>query len=89
MSSDRDFMKKILIIIFACFVNGHLLFGQNQVRVENQPAGQTNVNYDETKVGNYTIPTLLKTGDGKPVHTVQRWSKNRRAILQDLKSSPY
>jgi hypothetical protein len=33
------------------------------------------VNYDEAKVGEYTLPELLKQNDGKPVTTPQQWSR--------------
>jgi hypothetical protein len=36
------------------------------------------VNYDEAKVGEYTLPELLKQNDGKPVTTPQQWIAGRR-----------
>jgi hypothetical protein len=36
------------------------------------------VNYDETKVGTYTLPDPLKLNDGKPVKNAKTWVTKRR-----------
>jgi hypothetical protein len=36
------------------------------------------VNYDESKVGTYTLPDPLKLGDGKPVRDAKTWTEKRR-----------
>ena len=82
-------MKKILTLI-AFLLNGYLLSGQTQVKADNSPADRNDVNYDETKVGNYELPILLKTADGKRVTSVRTWNEQRRpAILQLFKDHVY
>src|SRR6266576_5515966 len=39
-------------------------------------------NYDETKVGTYTLPDPLVFADGKPVRGVRDWSRRRSEILE-------
>lgn len=46
-----------------------------------QPAG---FNYDESKVPDYELPQLLKTGDGKAVISAEQWKKQRRAEVLEL-----
>jgi hypothetical protein len=36
------------------------------------------VNYDEAKVGSYTLPDPLVTADGKRITDAQAWMKTRR-----------
>jgi hypothetical protein len=36
------------------------------------------VNYDQSKVGTYTLPDALKLNDGKEVHNAKTWYKKRR-----------
>ena len=38
-------------------------------------------NYDESKVGNYTLPDPLVFADGKPVTNAQDWSRRRVELL--------
>src|SRR5690349_9921442 len=38
-------------------------------------------NYDETKVGTYTLPDPLMFASGKPVKDAAAWTKERRAEL--------
>src|ERR1700750_1449318 len=35
------------------------------------------VNYDESKVGTYTLPDPLKLNDGKPVKDAKTWTRKR------------
>ena len=47
-------------------------------------------NYDESKVGSYTLPDPLITSDGKPVRTAADWTKRRRReILQIFEAEVY
>ncbi|NOT62255.1 MAG: acetylxylan esterase [Acidobacteria bacterium] len=39
-------------------------------------------NYDEAKVGNYTLPDPLKMNDGTVVKTAQQWRKRRTELLE-------
>lgn len=49
--------------------------------VSQQPPA---TNYDETKVGTYTLPDPLVFNDGKPVRTANDWLKRRRAEVLKL-----
>lgn len=42
------------------------------------------VNYDEDKVGAYTLPDILKTEDNKDIETVKEWEKIRRPEILHL-----
>ena len=42
------------------------------------------VNYDEDKVGTYTLPDVLKTADNKQVNTVKDWEDIRRPEILTL-----
>ena len=41
-------------------------------------------NYDESKVGSYTLPELLKTQGGKTISTVEEWEQVRRPEILKL-----
>lgn len=41
-------------------------------------------NYDESKVGSYTLPELLKTQSGQTISTVDEWEKVRRPEILKL-----
>src|SRR5690606_41934570 len=45
---------------------------------------QQEINYDEAKVPDYTLPELLATAQGKAVKTVRQWERRRRPELLDL-----
>ena len=47
----------------------------------NAAAQMPPANYDEAKVGNYTLPDPLVFNDGKPVKTPKDWAKRRAEIL--------
>ena len=42
------------------------------------------VNYDESKVGTYTLPDPLKLDNGKPVRDAKTWTKKRRPEIVKL-----
>jgi hypothetical protein len=42
------------------------------------------VNYDEAKVGTYTLPDLLVLADGKPVRDAKTWNEKRRPEIVKL-----
>ncbi len=54
-------------------------FAGEAARAQSPPA-----NYDETKVGNYTLPDPLVFDNGKPVRTARDWQKYRRPELIEL-----
>jgi hypothetical protein len=61
-------LKYVFIFVFL------LAFGQ-------APEAQ---NYDESKVGSYTLPELLKTQGGQTISTVEEWEKVRRPEILRL-----
>ena len=42
------------------------------------------VNYDESKVGAYTLPDALKLNNGKPVRNAKTWYSKRRPEIEQL-----
>jgi len=48
-----------------------------------------NANYDESKVGTYTLPDPLIFNDGKPVRNASDWQKRRRELLELFASNVY
>jgi hypothetical protein len=51
---------------------------------------QHSANYDESKVGTYTLPSPLITSNNKPVQTASDWNKHRRKeVLQLFKDNMY
>ncbi|HTH53715.1 MAG TPA: hypothetical protein VL495_07180 [Edaphobacter sp.] len=71
-------------VVAACAVSGWA------VRVEAQnPAAPSvvagiPVNYDQAKVGTYTLPDALVLNDGKPVKDAKTWFKKRRPEIVSL-----
>jgi hypothetical protein len=52
--------------------------------------GPSSTNYDESKVGTYTLPDPLVFNDGKPVRTARDWTDRRRTeILELFKANVY
>src|SRR5580658_2476685 len=48
------------------------------------------VNYDEAKVGTYTLPDALTLDDGKPVRDAKTWEKKRRPeIVSNFETEQY
>ncbi len=48
------------------------------------------VNYDEAKVGTYTLPDALTLNNGKPVHDARTWySKRRPEIVEMFETQQY
>lgn len=60
--------------------------GKSMGRLQTVPQFQSGlpVNYDESKVGTYTLPDPLQFADGKPVRTAREWTERRRAEILRL-----
>jgi hypothetical protein len=57
------------------------------IQTQNAPRSEVAgipVNYDEARVGSYTLPDPLTLGDGKPVRDAQTWYKKRRPEIVRL-----
>ena len=53
-------------------------------------SGKSKINYDESKVPNYTLPELLVCKDGTKVTTSQEWERHRRPeIIEFFSKSVY
>src|SRR5690242_4790755 len=71
MSCKITFRVVVLITISASLMS----FAKRQI---------PSTNYDESKVGSYTLPDPLVFNDGKPVRTAADWTKRRRAEVLEL-----
>jgi hypothetical protein len=65
--------------------------GASLGRIPSVPQFQSNlpVNYDEAKVGTYTLPDVMKFADGKPVRTAKDWERRRTEILHLFETNIY
>src|SRR5215470_1570551 len=73
-------MNKFIIVFF-------LVFGATAVAQQSKPpdvVAGIPVNYDEAKVGNYTLPDPLTLADGKPVRDAKTWNQKRRPEIVKL-----
>lgn len=59
-----------------------LLTGVTHAQTGQQPARATNI--DESKVGTYVLPEVLRLLDGRPVADVQTWLRERRPEVLEL-----
>ena len=67
---------KHLILVTIFLLSADFLFAQQIV-----------INYDESKVPDFTLPDLLTCHDGKKVTTVKQWEKQRRPELLEIFSA--
>lgn len=74
-------MRKISCLL-ALILAASNTFAQQPNRPQN--VAGIPVNYDEEKVGNYTLPDLLTTADGKRVTDAKTWTKKRRPEILKL-----
>ncbi len=49
-----------------------------------KPVAGIPVNYDESKVGTYTLPDPLKLNNGKPVRDARTWTEKRRPEIVEM-----
>ena len=76
-----NIMKLRSLILWSAFAT--LLFpGRIGSQVES-------ANYDEAKVGAYTLPDPLVFADGKPVHAARDWSRRRTEIIELFATNVY
>ncbi len=72
----------------AALIAGIILWCSLPADAQNHPPPDTvagiPVNYDEAKVGTYTLPDPLTFPDGKPVTNAQEWYKKRRPQILEL-----
>jgi hypothetical protein len=41
-------------------------------------------NYDESKIGAYTLPSILQSTSGKPIKNISDWESSRRLEILEL-----
>src|SRR5690554_529167 len=63
-------MRLILILLFSAISASY--------------AQKSVANYDEDKIGNYTLPSILKSDDNKVIETREKWQNDRRAQILRL-----
>ena len=69
---------------FACLLlAAGVLYSQTQNAPRSEVAGIP-VNYDEAKVGTYTLPDPLKLANGQPVRDAKTWLQKRRPEIVKL-----
>jgi hypothetical protein len=74
---------KIFAFLCALLVIASGIKSQTQNAPPSEVAGIP-VNYDETRVGSYTLPDPLMLEDGKPVRDAKTWYQKRRPEILRL-----
>jgi hypothetical protein len=80
-------LAKSLRISAAMILSACTALAQAQVQADKPPAAVVAgipVNYDEARVGNYTLPDPLLLANGKPVRDAKTWNEKRRAEIVRL-----
>ena len=72
-------------LIFLCLLPLSLIFSV----VNSSLAQHREANYDEAKVPDYELPSLLLTSDNQPVTTPEQWAKRRAEILSLFEEHMY
>ena len=69
---------------FAVLLPAFPAFAQPQPPADPKPVAGIAVNYDESKVGSYTLPNALTLANGKPVRDAKTWNEKRRPEIVKL-----
>src|SRR5690349_12981114 len=77
------FCFSISLLVCAFSLAAHITSGQTQNAPRSEVAGIP-VNYDESRVGTYTLPDPLVLADGKPVRDAKTWNQKRRPEIVRL-----
>jgi hypothetical protein len=83
MSSQSRWLISVSITVLLCAT----AIAQQKAQQEKAPPSEVAgipVNYDETKVGTYTLPDPLVLADGKPVRDAKTWIEKRRPEIVRL-----
>lgn len=87
---NRSLLKTIFIL--AAMTAPGFVYAQQQPAQQQKPADKTPpsevagipVNYDESKVGTYTLPDPLTKLNGQKVKNAEDWTKNRRPEILNM-----
>jgi len=69
-------LKRLAMIAF--------LISTSPIMASSQSPARAGINYDESKVGAYTLPDPLVRANGTPVRTAEEWRRDRRPELLAL-----
>jgi hypothetical protein len=75
--------RVIALFAFCVLLYGCAAHAQTQNAPRSEVAGIP-VNYDESRVGTYTLPDPLVLADGKPVRDAKTWNQKRRPEIVRL-----
>ncbi|HVU44771.1 MAG TPA: hypothetical protein VHD85_01520 [Terracidiphilus sp.] len=76
-------LSSFLIMFCAAWVAGRAQSPPPPATLQREVAGIP-VNYDEAKVGTYTLTDPLKLNNGKPVRNAKTWYSKRRPQIEEL-----
>lgn len=76
-------LSSFLIVFCAAWVAGRAQSPPPPATLQREVAGIP-VNYDEAKVGTYTLTDPLKLNNGKPVRNAKTWYSKRRPQIEEL-----
>jgi hypothetical protein len=80
----RPFFIARAISLLACFAFTSLLSSQATPNPSPDIVAGIPVNYDEGKVGSYTLPDALTLNNGKPVRNSKTWYAKRRPEIVEM-----
>src|SRR5437879_5003200 len=83
MSMSFKYCCAIVALALAMPLASCAAHGQTQNAPRTEVAGIP-VNYDESRVGTYTLPDPLILADGKPVRDAKTWNQKRRPEIVRL-----
>jgi hypothetical protein len=72
------------LLALAAMLSAAAANAQPQPPANPAPIAGIPVNYDEAKVGNYTLPDPLTMANGKPVRDAKTWTEKRRPEIVKL-----
>jgi hypothetical protein len=78
------FRFRALVLASAALLPAGAALAQPQPPADPKPVAGIPVNYDETKVGSYTLPDPLTLANAKPVRDAKTWNEKRRPEIVKL-----
>ena len=75
---------RLRLFAFVCLVASTCALAQTPAPQSAPLPPSAQANYDESKVGSYTLPDPLKMNDGTPVRSAKDWTARRRAEILEL-----